>query len=31
MWTGAKIAGKTGTYEGEDIDEADIQKALRQF
>jgi hypothetical protein len=31
MWIGAKIAGKTGTYEGEDIDEADIQKALRQF
>jgi hypothetical protein len=30
-WTGAKSAGKTGTYEGDDIDEADIQKALRLF
>jgi hypothetical protein len=27
MWTGAK----TGTYEGQDIEEADIQRALRQF
>jgi len=27
QWTGRK----TGTYEGRHIDEADIQKALRQF